>query len=273
MDLLIRAHRIGQKYVDLVGVRPFAQKVFRLLLRLRYGSERMVTAQHNGRLWKLVPEVALRGEFAEFETVEWLREVVRPGECVIDVGANVGQMTLEAAYLVGKSGRVIAIEPAPGNVKVLRKHIDSNGFSKSCMIFENACGSADRENIELHIFGKEMDAVGSGHNIRKPVHDGSWIAHRVTMRTLDSICFEERIVPSVIKIDVEGAELDVLLGASNVLQAHKPIIRFAFHPFAFDCPVEATKQIRKLLSDLNYRTPENGDEAYGLMEYIAEPID
>src|SRR5262245_40918923 len=101
MDILILLKRRLDKIVGRLGVRPAARSVYRKLLKLRYGENGLATASHNGRTWKLHYEVALRGEYAEFETIEWLREVVKLGDCVIDVGANIGQMTLEAAHLVG----------------------------------------------------------------------------------------------------------------------------------------------------------------------------
>ena len=101
-------------------LRAPARWTFQALMRLRYSRGALMTATQNGREWRLAPEVALRGAFQEFATVEWFRSLVRPGMTVIDVGANVGQMTLELGVLVGSTGRVLSIEPGRGNLDLLR---------------------------------------------------------------------------------------------------------------------------------------------------------
>jgi FkbM family methyltransferase len=271
MAALIYLHRVCQRYVDALGLRPLAQRVFRYLLFLRYGQDGLIRTLHNDRYWLLVPEVALRGAYAEFETVEWLRRVIKPNDTVIDVGANVGQMTLEAAHLVGPAGRVIAIEPAPGNIKILKKHISGNGFADRVTIVEAACGAHANGEITLHIFGDHGDSIGSGHNIKEPAHEGKWISIKVPLCSVDTLCSNGFLKPDVIKIDVEGAELEVLRGALQTLEKVKPQVRFGFHPFAFDYPEKATIEIRSLFATAGYNTPEPQSNCYKLEEYDAIP--
>ncbi|MEI8211715.1 MAG: FkbM family methyltransferase [Planctomycetota bacterium] len=269
MDLLIRAHRVLQKFVDAFGLRPIAQKVFRFLFRIRYGRDGLVTAIQNGRSWRLVPEVALRGELAEFETIEWLRRVVRPGDCVFDIGANVGQMTLEAAFLVGPTGRVIAVEPAPGNVRVLRRHVNGNGFSERVRIFEAACGSQSGGTVTFHIYGNAADSVGSGHSIKKHSNEGESLTITVPVISIDQLATE--MPPAVVKIDVEGGELGVLAGAESTLRVYRPAIQIGFHPFAFDDAGDASTVLLNCLERCGYATDHIGSEHLGLEEYQFEP--
>lgn len=268
MDFLIRLHRALQKPVDWVGLRPVAQKVFRHLMHARYGEERLVRAKQNGRTWLLVSDVALRGEYAEFQTVEWLRRVVKPGACVIDVGANVGQMTLEAAHLVGPTGRVIAIEPAPGNVRVLRRHVIENGFENRVTIIEAACGARDNDKVILHILGDAVDSVGSGHSQSKHSTEMPSIELQVPVVTIDSVAKENP--PAVVKIDVEGAELSVLDGASVTLKTYQPALQIGFHPFAFEDPERASSILLDRLERCGYSTSHIQAGALELDEYIFE---
>lgn len=268
MDLLIRLHRVLQKPVDWMGLRPAAQRVFRKLLDVRYGEEDLVRVNQNGRSWRLDREVALRGEYAEFETIEWLRRVVKPGGCVIDIGANVGQMTLEAALLVGPTGRVVAVEPAPGNAKVLRKHVMGNGFSDRVTIIEAACGASDCKEIVLHIIGDAIDSVGSGHSVSKHSDEHASIEIKVPVVTLDEIAGENP--PTVVKIDVEGAELKVLEGAAAALTKYRPAIQIGFHPFAFEDPSEASRELLERLKSCGYATGHIAPGPLELAEYAFE---
>lgn len=77
-----------------------------------------------GLLW--VPRTSSHGVWLgtyERENVQTLRQLVREGTAVWDVGANVGAMTLILSRLVGPSGQVVAFEPGPTNVRALRRHV------------------------------------------------------------------------------------------------------------------------------------------------------
>jgi len=115
MDALTYIRKRLQPIVTRLGLRPIAQRVYRRLLRWRYGRDGVATARVNGREWRLLLEVALLDEVYVPETNDWLRRAVKPGDVVLDIGANVGLVTLEAAWLAGPAGRVVAVEPAPGN--------------------------------------------------------------------------------------------------------------------------------------------------------------
>jgi FkbM family methyltransferase len=262
-------------HLDRLKLRQLARGIYRALLQLRYGADGLATTMQNGRTWKLHYEVALRGEYAEFDTIEWLRKVVKPGGCVIDVGANVGQMTLEAAHLVGPSGKVVAIEPAPGNLKLLCAHIAANGFADRVEIIPAACSSSSGGEIILHVYGDRSDNVGSGHSVCEgAIGDEATVNVSVPKVSIDKICAERQLVPSVIKIDVEGAEIDVIRGAVSTLRAHHPSVRFGFHPFAFADSSEATQELRALLAECGYSSPEpDAGEGYDLREYEALPLE
>jgi FkbM family methyltransferase len=278
LDILLRLHGSLQPLVDFLHVRPLAQRLFRHLLTWRYGNEGLSTTWQNDRRWKLDPEVALRGSFQEFETVKWLRKLVRPGMSVVDIGANVGQMTLEMAELVGPSGRVIAIEPAPGNLTLLRRHVRANGFNDRVEIVPVACGRFDDSEQQFRIFGDDVDSVGSGHSFvsehgrSKNERELESIVLSVRTMSLNRICRELNVRPAVIKIDVEGAELQVLEGASQTLRECRPAVRFAFHPMAFPDPAVASDLLRELMRENGYRVENDGPLlSFSSGEYNALP--
>lgn len=277
-DLLARIHRLSRSIAGRLGpVRPLARGAFRALLGLRYGGEALMRAEQNGRVWLLDPEVALRGASQEFDTIQWFRGEVRPGMTVVDVGANVGQMTLELAALVGSAGRVISIEPASGNVKLLRRHVEANGFSDRVEIIEAACSDAEG-TVRLFIGGDSVDAVGSGHTLAGAAvvaqQHAAQAVHEQQVRavTVDGVCRARSLRPQVVKIDVEGAELSVLRGMEETLEAARPLVRVGFHPFAFDDPAAASAELRRLFAAARYELLAPPANPLALEEYVARPL-
>jgi FkbM family methyltransferase len=155
----------------------------------------------------------------ENEIMEYF--VPNEGETVVDVGAHIGLYSLIAAKRVGPSGKVIAIEPDPENFKILKKNILLNQLG-NIEPLECAVYSA-REKLKLFlpeldqgrtIFNTVMqDRAGTSSNFLE-----------VEANTVDNILGSIH-TPEVswIKIDVEGAELEVLKGAVNTLSSSKNI--------------------------------------------------
>lgn len=143
-------------------------------------------------------------------------EHVGPGSTVVDLGANVGYYTLLAAHLVGPSGRVLACEPEPLNASFLRRHVSANRL-RNVEILEVAV--ADRTGEVRFTRGKGR---GRGHISG----DGELT---VPLRRLDDLVREADLEPAFLKIDVEGAEDDVLAGGAHTLEKYRPMIFLATH--------------------------------------------
>jgi FkbM family methyltransferase len=197
---------------------------------------------------------------------------------VLDVGANVGQMTLELATLVGPSGRVLAIEPGRGTLELLRLHLRENRLTDRVEVVEAACADMHGGEVEFFVAGESAESVGSGHTMAgvDAIHRGApeMAVHRVRCArvSIDGLCSERNLRPDVIKIDVEGAELHVLRGARQTLSSARPRVRVGFHPFAFEDPAAASDELRRYFADLGYRienAPSTGPLA--LEEYVAVP--
>jgi FkbM family methyltransferase len=260
-DVLIWCHRKLGPVARKLGVQRIARRVYNEIATRRFPPGGLLKVRQNGRIWKLRREVAERGEFQEVDTIAWLREVVRPGMTVIDVGANVGQMTLEMAALVGAGGRVIAIEPGSGNREYLQQHVEGNGFGDRVTIIEAACAEEDGGEVTFFIASTdgEVSAVGSGHNIVgaeaifKQNSSLQVREQRVPRISIDGLCTRLGLRPAVIKIDVEGAELLVVKGAQRTLSNARPAVRVGFHPFAFSDPQAASQELCTLADNAGYR--------------------
>jgi FkbM family methyltransferase len=140
------------------------------------------------------------------EDVDFVGGYLQPGETFVDVGANVGQLSLAAAMRVTPSGRVIAIEAHPRTCKYLQGNVRLNDLTIE--IHNVAIGSKRGELFFTDFRSDDMNFASA-----TPPRGGS--ALRVPVQTLDSI-IEERPV-DLLKVDVEGFEVDLLKGASQTI--------------------------------------------------------
>ena len=179
----------------------------RALFRVR--PESLVSTLPGGERIRLVP--ALRQLTWNTDEYDVFRRDVRPGDVVFDVGANLGAYTLLFAQWVGPAGRVFAFEPAREPFEGLTALLEVNGLSSRVTAMQAAVSGTEGTVPFL------VDAVdGSSHILDDGDPRG---AVQVQAVTIDSVCRREGVVPSLIKIDAEGAELDVLRGARATIAA------------------------------------------------------
>jgi FkbM family methyltransferase len=203
-----------------------------------------------------------------------IKNHLKPGDVFIDVGANVGFHTLLGARLVGNKGRVLAFEPSKENVKLLAYHRRVNNLNQIA-IYSDALGDEIKDSVDFVL----VDGGRHSSNSLTFKHDVAYISEeqkqitQVSMTTIDYVCQHENVVPKLIKIDVEGAELFVLRGGKEVLTKHRPIIILGLHPFWM--PVEHTpEKLNDFLCECGYGIKHvDGskveDLAFG--DYIALP--
>jgi len=242
-------------------------------------AKKLILAKQNGREWWLDPDVALGGETYEDQTIAWLRSVIKPGMTAVDIGANVGQISLEMAHLVGPTGRVISVEPSPGNIEFLKAHVSANGFDDRITIVEAACCADDSGELVLEVAGDDPRSIENGPQLKSiglkqnPKDSGRPRSEvRVRAMSVDSLCGSIGVSPDVLKVDVEGAEVEVFRGAKAMLNRKKPRVIFGFHPFAFQKPNSARLEIKSILADAGlFVEGEDADESWTLREYTVAP--
>ena len=136
---------------------------------------------------------------------------VTPGATVVDVGANIGYNTIYAARRVGPGGRVIAIEPAVDNLAVLRRNIAANHLRN--VVVKSVAAGRRHETRDLFLRG-DISAVNS--LFPESYYAAVTSVARVTVAPVDDLVDGH---VSLVKIDVEGAELDVLAGMPRLLRS------------------------------------------------------
>jgi FkbM family methyltransferase len=144
------------------------------------------------------------------------RASVRPGATVLDVGANVGAYSVLFARWTGTAGRVVALEPDPVAFAGLEAHLRLNGMEDRVTAICAAATDGSRSRARL--------ATSSSSGLARLVdeHAGRDSAIEVRATSIDELCRSHGLAPSVIKIDVEGAELQVLRGARHTIAAAGP---------------------------------------------------
>ncbi len=155
-----------------------------------------------------------RGTFRTAEPeFDLLGQFVRPGDWVVDVGANVGHYTARLSRLVGPTGRVLAFEPVPRTFELLASN--SRSFSYPNVSLFNAALAEATRIAAMHV---------------PEVPEGLYLAHLSRQETgLSVLClsFDSLSIPariSMIKIDAEGHELDVLRGMEQTLERDRPLL-------------------------------------------------
>ncbi len=141
-----------------------------------------------------------------------MRQHLHPGACMIDVGANIGYFTLAAARRVGPSGRVVAFEPQESVRRELVENVRLNGLT-NVSIREEAL-SASSGSAEFYPGRRDNTGLAS----LRPLEGVT--PTRVVQARFDDL-WDDRAI-TLVKIDVEGAELQVLEGMSRCLERHRP---------------------------------------------------
>jgi FkbM family methyltransferase len=176
----------------------------------------------------------------EREKQKRIASELKPGSVFYDVGANVGLYSLLATRL-DPAGKTYAFEPLPKNTWYLHRHFELNSIHNA-QVLELAIS----DHVGTHSFCVTGDR-STGHLGQ----DGNLV---VRTATLDSLLQEEEIPPpDYIKMDVEGAELMALRGASECIQRHRPAIFLATH--GRDMETECCRQ----LNSWRYELQDIGD--------------
>jgi FkbM family methyltransferase len=161
----------------------------------------------------------------ETEQTSAFTDTLKYGHALFDIGANVGYYTVLGARLVGPSGTVVAVEPVVRNLAYLYRHVVLN---KVCnvSIISAACSGT----VSLATFsGGRNCATGhlcDNHGETEQSQEKPFLVPTVTV---DAISQRLGILPDVIKVDVEGAEISVLEGALATLREAKPAIFLSTH--------------------------------------------
>jgi FkbM family methyltransferase len=176
------------------------------------------------------------------------RAIIRPGDTLLDVGANVGLWVMGAAQRAGGSARVFAFEPVPDNLRRLRRNLALNGLSS--VVCEQLALSDRAGSARFFAATNSNSGMGS-----LAAHDGADQAIDVQITTLDRYCDAVGIDSiAVMKVDVEGAERLVFEGGLRRLARDDgPAIMFEVNEELATLFGSSTASVKQLLGESGYR--------------------
>lgn len=176
--------------------------------------------------------------------ITWICErLVGPGDTVLDVGANLGLVTVLLGSLVGKQGNVLSFEPNPRIREMLEATIIRNEL-ENVTVYACALGGTS-ESLDLWV---PPHNAGEGSLVRHHRSDES-STHRVQVRRLSDILSEQPLSKiRLMKIDVEGFEEDVLSGASELLSSANRPDAILFELNEIQGPISDQPVIKRLRS-------------------------
>jgi FkbM family methyltransferase len=183
----------------------------------------------------------------ELRTLRRYAEIIKEGDIVLDIGANIGAHTLPLAQLVGKSGWVFSFEPTAYAFGKQLTNIALNPMLAARISTQQMMLTAtDNDDLPDSIYSSwPLESAGDLHN----EHHGRLMGtHGASKGTLDSFVRGAGIQRvDFIKLDVDGNENDVLAGARTVLRDSRPKIMLELAPYVFGTD---TQQFDELLQDL-----------------------
>jgi FkbM family methyltransferase len=197
-----------------------------------------------------------RGAY-ESVVVKWLRESLKPGDTFLDIGANIGFYSVLAARLIGPSGSVVAIEADPQVAETLTENFEANHLANARALSGAVAGHAGTVRL-----GRAPASGWTGLYYRKPdewievpAFTGDGLVESLALEKIDTV-----------KIDVEGAEGDVLAGMTDLLTKLRPCLLVEVH--RTHAGVE--EQVQKILAAHHFEI-EILDRVDATMHIAAKP--
>ena len=199
----------------------------------RDSSRRLLGSRHLQPIWESMHKLSLYGMnyggnvvecSGEFWVLEWLRrrhvasQTERPA-LILDVGAHDGSYSLEASKVFGGKAQIHSFEPSEAVYKTLRR-----ATANYPNIAVHHCGMSNRESA-AHLYynavGSQMASIHAGAHIEgADLATGAFMSEEIRLRTIDEFCEEQGISRvDMLKIDVEGNELNVLRGSTRMIEA------------------------------------------------------
>ena len=176
----------------------------------------------------------------EKEIFSLINQIAKKSNVFFDIGGHYGWFSI--AWICSGGRHAVAFEPSSANASIIEQTITKNGYQNNIQIKEIALGSATREE-ELYIFRGD-----SSRNFINPNFENKNKFSKEIVETHRLDDFRDTLEsPDLIKIDVEGFESEVLLGASEIIKSSKPLVVVEIHD------VKNAIDVSAFFSNLNYK--------------------
>ncbi len=208
------------------------------------------------------------GNYEDPKTIDTFLSWLKPASVFYDLGANAGYFTLMANRVITE-GKIYAFEPSPAARQLFEEHLKLNSAkitADNISLLPFAISDAEKQ---IEFSDSNIQKEGNTYIKGSPIFSGTENKITAQCYSVDGLQQQGFERPDVMKIDVEGAEYDVLQGAVNTLKRYKPCILLATH----DCHLPGVQEkCVKLLKQLGYIVKHTGNynkQMDGLDDYIA----
>lgn len=157
-------------------------------------------------------------DYYEKNSVHALKAFLKPGMTFVDVGANIGQYSLLAGKFIGPSGTVIAFEPDERLHPILKQNIFQNQLTNVRLESLALSNTAGKATLRHSANTGNLGAASLWHE------DPSLHSAAISTTSLDAYVRQNHLDVDIMKIDVEGSEMQVLLGATETLKKNRPMV-------------------------------------------------
>jgi FkbM family methyltransferase len=240
----------GMLFDALLKVRPAPVASF---LKRCLGIRRRIVDTEIGRFWidpasMFGREISTTGCY-EPRMVDLMRRFLPRGGIFIDVGANEGYFTVAGAKIAGQEGRVLAVEPQERLLPIIRRNLQLNDVHNAAI--ECAAVSDHEGSANFHLAPDTNNGTSSLHNpVRYRVRTA-----KVPLRRLATILDEHQIARvDFMKMDIEGAEYEAVLGSLELFHAHRiRTIALELHPVQLNARGRGMSEVVGPLEAVGYR--------------------
>jgi FkbM family methyltransferase len=219
------------------------------LVATRWGAKMLVDTRDAA----ISPWIVLDGLW-ETHVTEWLQHTLRPGQVFVDVGANIGYFTLLGGQLVGPQGRVVAVEAHPGLAELLRRNVIMNGLYGYVTTWHRAAWSSTT-TLQLHQRLNFSGASSVGAIGQEALDRLGDTEEMVEVQAVPVDDLLEGLPPvDVLKMDIEGAELQAFTGLSRTLEASQQMaVMFEWAPALMEGVGDKAEALLDLLEGHGFR--------------------
>jgi len=277
MKFLNLAKKIGNSWLfqKFNYLRSLASFIYRQFLRITAGNRGIPVNIGGAGTFKLDYQVA-SGELEDWgkghnQGFTKCIESCQGKSVVLDIGAHVGFYSLPISKVLALGGLVYAFEPATANFKCFQKHLKYNEV-QNVKLFPYLVGEESKEQVDFYERANLVDGM-CAKILKKNAHLYNKVSKRQV--SMDDFCRQNKLIPEVVKIDVEGAELEVMQGAEEILKEHHPLIFLSVHPRHLAAQNTSLNDLEQAIANLGYSLCDMEGEKpanlSNLQEYLLIP--
>lgn len=204
----------------------------------------------------------------EKENAQLIARYVKEGMTVIDIGAHIGLTSVIISKYLNGTGRIYAFEPTPSTFTVLQ---DTVRINKLQNIIEPVRAALFRESGTTFFYISNNSADNSNSLVNNNRQDRRESKVEVTLFSMDDFAKQHKLKSvDFIKIDAEGAELQVLKGMKETISLHTPFIILSLHPYSIKNGGDSLDEIWDFVKSYGYHIELDGKEMEK-QDFVSKP--